>query len=258
MKSDIYNEAEIPGREVTQEQFNMICCRYHTAIPFIHDKDVLEVGCGAGLGLGLLSKYANCVTGGDINISLLKKASNHYKNRIKTRGFNAHVLPYNNYSFDVILCMEVLQYLNIDLFLTECWRTLNKNGKLIICIPNPDNIEFKPSSMSKRYYSVLELKREFKRRGFEPKICGAFESKNPKEKQIKQRICEFGSACLFLVPFGDTIKNILNKRVLNKVALPREIAIEDIKLEHMKLVELNPNEIDTKYKILYVIADVIK
>ena len=258
MAIDIYNEAEIPGREVTQEQYDMICCRYHTAIPFIQNKTVLEVGCGAGLGLGLLSKHAKCVIGGDMNKTLLKIANKHYKNKIKTRTFNAHELPYNNYSFDVVLCMEVLQYLDINLFLTECWRVLNTNGKLIICIPNPDNIDFRRSALGDNYYSVNELNKELKKHGFEPKIYGAFESHNSKEKRIKQKVLEFGSVVLDNVPFGDVIKDKLNKDVLNKVKLPSEIANEDIKPESMKLAELNTNEINTKYKILYVIADVIK
>jgi len=252
-----YNEAEIPGREVTQEQFNMICCRYFSALPFIENKTVLEVGCGAGLGLGILAKHSKRVIGGDINKNLLTMVNKHYKNKIKTKAFNAHVSPYNNNSFDVILCMEVLQYLSIDIFLSECHRVLKNNEKLIICIPNKDNVDFKPSSQSCNYFSVQELNKKFTEHGFKPEIYGAFESSHSKQRNIKQKICEFGSTILNYLPSGDIIKSKLNKNILNKVVLPNEIT-EQLNPELLKLSPLNSKDINTKHKIIYIIADVIK
>ena len=58
-------EAGIPGDKYTWETWQMICCRYYIAAQFVTGKQVLEVGCGTGRGLGYLDARAKRVVGGD-------------------------------------------------------------------------------------------------------------------------------------------------------------------------------------------------
>jgi cyclopropane fatty-acyl-phospholipid synthase-like methyltransferase len=52
---------ELPGSMVTREQLARLYHRYHTAGRYAAGKRVLEVACGAGLGLGYLVRTAESV-----------------------------------------------------------------------------------------------------------------------------------------------------------------------------------------------------
>ena len=54
---------EFPGLKATQEQIQRMYQRYCFIREFAQGKDVLEVACGAGMGLGYIAKVANAVTG---------------------------------------------------------------------------------------------------------------------------------------------------------------------------------------------------
>ena len=70
--SNYYEITETPGLKATQEQIARIYHRYHFARQFAKGKDVLEVACRSGIGLGYIAKVANKLVGGD-NISLYKE-----------------------------------------------------------------------------------------------------------------------------------------------------------------------------------------
>lgn len=61
--SDFSSVTEVPGLRATDEQRSMLYTRYHLARTRSVGKDVLEVACGAGLGLGYLAETARSVTG---------------------------------------------------------------------------------------------------------------------------------------------------------------------------------------------------
>ena len=52
---DFQAVTELPGTPVSQEQIDRLLSRYIWASGYCHDLDVLEAGCGAGPGLGLLA-----------------------------------------------------------------------------------------------------------------------------------------------------------------------------------------------------------
>ncbi len=56
MGIDYTTVTEVPGNQVTQEQLERMFHRYCFASNFAEGKDVLEVACGAGLGLGYWPK----------------------------------------------------------------------------------------------------------------------------------------------------------------------------------------------------------
>jgi hypothetical protein len=64
-------------------------------VKYAAGKDVLEVACGAGVGLGLLSRVVRRDVGGDIDERNCSIARTTYPNRpgIEVRQFDAETIP---------------------------------------------------------------------------------------------------------------------------------------------------------------------
>jgi SAM-dependent methyltransferase len=166
---DFTTVTEITGNKVTEEQIERMYTRYRFALDFCENKDVLEIACGSGQGLGLLAKKAHKVVGGDIDENNLKLAIEHYKNRsnIELKILDAHQLQFDNESFDVIILYEAIYYLREPAsFVKEAWRVLRKGGVLLVCTANKDCPGFNPSPYSYRYLSAPELFNLLKENGF--------------------------------------------------------------------------------------------
>ena len=56
---------ELPHSLLHEEQWTRLLQRYHLGAQLAQGKDVLEVACGAGIGLGLLQQDARSVVGCD-------------------------------------------------------------------------------------------------------------------------------------------------------------------------------------------------
>jgi 2-polyprenyl-3-methyl-5-hydroxy-6-metoxy-1,4-benzoquinol methylase len=80
MGIDYSSVTEVPGNKVTQDQIDRMFHRYHFASNFCEGKEVLEVACGAGQGLGYLALKAKRVVGGDCTEELVRLAKDHYGN----------------------------------------------------------------------------------------------------------------------------------------------------------------------------------
>lgn len=76
---DYSSITESPNLKATQEQLARLYQRYHFARQFAKDKDVLEVACGSGIGLGYLAQVATSVVGGDIDEKNVDLARENYK-----------------------------------------------------------------------------------------------------------------------------------------------------------------------------------
>ena len=110
MDIDYTGVTEVPGSRVTREQLARMYNRYFFAFQFCEGKDVLEVACGAGQGLGLLARRARKLVGGDYTENLIDVAWKHYGGRIPLVRFDAHTLPFREESFDVVIFYEAIYY----------------------------------------------------------------------------------------------------------------------------------------------------
>lgn len=158
MKS-YHSITEIPGQKASEEQTARIYHRYRFAKEFAKAKDVLEIACGSGIGLGFLSGIARSIVGGDIDEKNVKIAAGLYKDTpIQIKEMDAHRLPYEDESFDLVLLFEAIYYLKSpQVFIKEAARVLRADGRLIICTVNKDWADFHPSQYSNAYFSVPEL-----------------------------------------------------------------------------------------------------
>jgi ubiquinone/menaquinone biosynthesis C-methylase UbiE len=234
---------ELPGNKAHQEQIDAMRTRYEWAASFCANKDVLEIACGAGLGLGLIGNKAKSVIGGDIDPLVLDFAEKQYKNKnIKVISNSAEKFKINNKSVDVIICFEAIYYFKtLNEFLSETQRTLRKNGVLLISSVNCNWHGFNPSKFYQRYYSIEALKEELAKNGFKSEFFVCFED-NP--KTFKKKVLKLiRSVAVFL---GFIPKTMKGKQWLKR-------------LFYGKLNPL-PNEIDqsfgTNKKISRLIDDI--
>lgn len=155
-----YSEVtEVPGTPATQEQLARLYHRYHTGARSAQGRRVLEVACGAGMGLGFLAHTASQVTGGDFTAPFLKMAQSHYRGRIPLLRLDAHHLPFCPGAFDLVIILEAIYYLrDAAAFVAEVRRVLDKNGLLFISTVNKAWTGCAASSLTTRFFSVPELR----------------------------------------------------------------------------------------------------
>ena len=112
---------ELPGNRAHRGQINILQTRYSWAADHCCDKDVAEIACGAGIGLGMLVENAKSVIGGDIDLSVLKYAEEHYKDRnIKLMKLDACEITLEDDSVDVVVCFEAIYYFaSVENFISE-------------------------------------------------------------------------------------------------------------------------------------------
>jgi SAM-dependent methyltransferase len=149
---------EVPGSLASSEQITRMVNRYRFARDYCRGKDVLEVACGSGQGLGTLAKSARKVVGGDYMDNLLRRAQSHYGSRMPLVRLDAQTLPFRRETFDVVILYEAIYYLEEPTrFVAECKRILRPGGYVIICLPNRSLPDFHPSPHSFLYFTPSEL-----------------------------------------------------------------------------------------------------
>ena len=178
MKSDDYSIiTETPGVGATAEQLSAIYTRYHFAARHAAGKDVLEVACGVGNGLGYLARFARRVVGGDIEHSNVEIAQATYQADSNVEIFNmdAHQLPFPDRSFDLVLLFEAVYYLDdARQFMSEAFRVLRPGGKLLLSAVHPSWPGFNPSPFSRQYYTSQELQNLARSADLVPTVYAGF------------------------------------------------------------------------------------
>ena len=247
MDTDYISVTEISGDEVSQEQIERLCNRYYWVGEYCKRKDVVEVACGTGQGLGYLSSLANTIEGGDYSEAILAKARAHYGDRISLKEFDAQNMPFKDKSKDVIILLEAIYYLpDAEKFVRECVRILRPGGKVLIASANKYLFDFNPSPHSYKYYGVVELNSLFSKYGFRSEFFGD----TPVDKvSIRQKILrpiKKLAVALDIMPKSMAGKKILKKIVFGRlVEMPAEIGppiAREKNSSYATLKVLNPNK----------------
>ncbi len=224
-KNNYISVTEIAGDEVSQEQIDKLCKRYYWAGTYAADKDVLEVGCGTGIGLGYLADSSKSLNAGDYDFSILSIARKHYGDRIALYQFDAQNMPLGDNSKDVIILFEAIYYLpDAEKFVNECVRVLRQGGKVLIATANKDLYDFHPSQFSHCDYGVVELEKLFSRFGFSTKFHGDSPIKAASVRQRFLRPVKKLAVKLNLIPKTMAGKKLLRKIIFGKLTrMPAEI-----------------------------------
>lgn len=232
----------------------MLHARYSLAANLCKGKEVLEIACGAGMGLGLLANRASRLVAGDFSETLLRSARRHYRERIAFVRLDAHSLPFADGSFDLILCFEAIYYLRDPRRLVlECHRVLRPEGALLICTANPACSGFNPSPRSHRYFSAEELRVLLVESQFDAAVHGAFPfSANTVRDKMVMPVRSV-AARLQLFPRTMKGKEFLKRMFYGRLVRIQEEIHEDSITPDMPPLALQPTDL-TKYKVLYAIA----
>lgn len=257
--TDFLAVTELAGDEVTKEQVERLCNRYYWAGTYCgSDKDVLEVACGTGQGLGYLAGFARNIYAGDYSEEILKIARDYYGDRIALSQFDAQDISFPDNSMDVIILFEAIYYLpSAEKFISECRRVLRNKGKVLIATANKDLYDFNPSPYSNIYYGVVELDELFNNYGFTTEFFGNTPVTKMTFRQkilrpIKRLAVKFG-----LVPKSMEGKKFLKRIIFGRlVKMPAEIKPGMIEyVEPVKLLSLRP---DKTHKVIYCAATLQK
>ncbi len=128
---------------------------------------VLDVGCGTGANLEMLSEFGNA-EGVDVSSEALSFCQGRGLTQVKLG--EAEALPYEDNSFDLVTGLDVVEHLDDDLAgLKEMRRVLRTDGRVLLFVPAfmflwgvQDDV-----SNHRRRYRLSELKSVLIKAGFE-------------------------------------------------------------------------------------------
>jgi len=188
---DFSSVTELPRQGATRMQMSMLRTRYGWAAQYAAGKYVLEVACGAGLGLVWLAQRARRVAAGDIdqeNCRIAREACCGQAN-IRVEWMDALELPFEARSFDLVVLFEALYYLtDVPRFLAEARRVLRPGGALLISTVNCEWSGFHPSFLYTRYWNAAELLQALKDGGFEPRLGAGFPEPDGSWRGLRRRL----------------------------------------------------------------------
>jgi SAM-dependent methyltransferase len=166
---------ETTGIPLTDEAAEMMYTRYAVGARLADGKRVLELGCGAGQGLGLLDATANLTVGGDYSKALLSSGRTHYGDRVPLVRLSADRLPFTKAAFDVVLFFEASYYVpDMRSAFEELNRVLRPGGTVLFVNANPERPDFIPSPHSVHYHSADQFRAALEQLGMAVKLEGAF------------------------------------------------------------------------------------
>ena len=247
---------EVPGQKATSAQLDMFFTRYHFLSQFCKNRDVLEVACGGGQGLGYLARAARKVIGGDIDGRILGLVFTRYNDRpnIMVIKLDAHELPFEAASFDVVTLLDSIYWLSDQSrFIVEAKRVLRPGGVLVVSSVNPKWLEFNPSPYSAHYPDSFELFELIASKGFKAEFYVAFSALPKTEKERIVALVRRVAVNLNIIPGSIRLKQLLKALFLGRLSPVPEEVYEGM-ARYCEPMKIGPADIDNKYKIMYVVA----
>ena len=247
---------ETTGTPVTPEAVDMMYTRYSVGSAISADARVLELGCGAGQGLGMIAAGARLIVGGDYSAPLLASAKRHYGTRIPLIRLSADKLPFRDGSFDAILFFEATYYVpDMDAAFAEIGRMLVPGGMVLFVNANPERPDFIRSPFSTHYHNAREFRRALEGLGFEVTVEGAFPVELPSGRRALlpggvTRLIRQVLETLRLVPRTLRGRARLKRLMYGKLTeLPPELVAGNGKLASRHPLR---EEDSSRFKVLYV------
>lgn len=109
---------------------------YYAAMPYV-EGNLLEVGCGEGRGVELLSPLSAKYVALDKITDVIQRLSASHKNVTFREAIVPPFEGIEDNSFDVVVSFQVIEHIKEDeFFLEEIYRVLRPGGKALISTPN--------------------------------------------------------------------------------------------------------------------------
>jgi SAM-dependent methyltransferase len=250
-ESDFIIVTERGGEPVSQAQVDRFRQRYVWAGDQCAGKDVLELACGTGPGLGYLRAVSRSLVAADVDANIVQLARTHYGDRVDIRQLDAADTGLPPNSFDVVILFEAIYYISdVDRLLTEVVRVLRPGGCLLIATANKDLFDFNPSPYSHDYYNPPELSALLKRHGFSAVFLGGSPVPDAGTKTRLLRWLKRQAVRWNLIPGSMAGKRLLKRLVFGSlVTMPRELELADAKAVPPQPIA--SDKPDTRHLVLY-------
>jgi len=146
-KIDLKNEKNFQNNKVSSSMVRSSQSKYYeaTVLPRNQHREntykaitgltVLEIGCSDGTMATDYTKYCKSFVGVDISDQAIQKATSLNLSGAKFICTDAHKLPFEDASFDIIIVNSLLHHLDLEVSLKEISRILVKRGKLVFLEP---------------------------------------------------------------------------------------------------------------------------
>jgi SAM-dependent methyltransferase len=121
-------------------------------------KRILDIGCAKGFLVSALRMVGYNAMGIDISEYAVEQANDYVKPFLKTAELGKENLPYDNNSFDVIICMGTLEYIpDQDFAVSEINRILKPGGTLLITTLEsaPANDRYRVYAKTRSYWDAV-------------------------------------------------------------------------------------------------------
>lgn len=251
----LYHETEKPGLPVPEEVVKIISLRYRLAREAAMGARVLEVGCGAGLGVRAMLGAGKAYIAGeyaDENLAFLRQ---RWGARLPLVRLDAHALPFEAAVFDTVVALAMVYYLDTPRFLAECKRVLRSGGRLFLCSSNPDVPGFVPAPYTKGYYSVPEMATLLSEAGFTSTFRGAFPAAGGPLpiRCLRAAVKTVVKGSVSLIPGGRDIWRRMRSQALGPhVELPGDVD-PDLSIQ-VPVEEIDARRTDRCHRVYYVDA----
>ncbi|OVE82409.1 hypothetical protein BVY04_01000 [bacterium M21] len=251
---DMHSETELPGNPFPLETHAVIQTRYFLAGELATGKDLLEVGCGSGIGISYLANKAKTYTGGEHSEENLEFIQRTHGSQFHVEKVDAHDMPFDDNSFDVVVALAMVYYLDLKVFLKEVSRVLRPGGTLFFCTSNHDVPGFVPAPFTTGYYSVPVLKSLLAGEGWRAEFQGAFPAPGGSlfRRNIRALAKNTIKAIVTCLPGGGAYWRRLRTNSLGGlVPLPTDLKQMDFDLDST-VFSISSNAIESSYRIIYV------
>ncbi|MGD9107940.1 MAG: class I SAM-dependent methyltransferase [Gammaproteobacteria bacterium] len=244
----MFQETERPGELFPLDTHQIIFSRYRFASQFVRNKRVLEVGCGSGYGVELFKNIASFYVAGEYSDQNIAYIQRKYEEKVVK--IDAHHLPFAANTFETVVALAMIYYLDLSCFAEEACRVLAANGVLFFCTSNKDIPGFVKSPYTTRYYSIPELKDVLSQQGFEVEFYGAFPAAGSnyfvrKARAMVKTVCK---KIIRVLPYGKKLWQYFRKSSQGELyPLPDKIPEMVVNIE-----KLPDDKVDKNYRIIYV------
>ena len=254
-QSDFLAVTERGGEPVSRAQLERFYQRYLWAGGFCAGRDVLEMACGTGPGLGYLKEVSGSLVAGDISESVIALARQHYGGRIDLHQFDATNTGITKQSFDVVILFEALYYFaDARSLVGEVQRLLRPGGLFLVATANKNLFDFNPSPFSHNYYNPPELDDLLRGYGFKCSFFGGSALPPPGFKSRLMRSLKRIAVTFNLIPGSMAGKRFLKRLVFGSlVQMPVELKASGVEVEAP--VAIPADRIDTTHLVLYCLAE---
>ncbi|MBU1152828.1 class I SAM-dependent methyltransferase [bacterium] len=146
----------------TPRHILFLLSRYKFAAKIIGEgKNILELGCGDGLGSIILSEFAESFTGVDFDEELINWAKENLSSKNRTYIL-ANFLGKKFGEFDGVISLDVIEHIypeNEDIFFATLADNLFHNGIAIVGTPNEDTKRFSQKKVNDAHVNLYNAER---------------------------------------------------------------------------------------------------